>query len=314
MTLVASNFQRFARIFLLVAICYSAADLTAARIERQLHVPAAVTNTTTTNVTTTTGGPPPQLANVGDLQNVLSTTTPPAPPPGSANATVPGGVGPAGPGAPGTGFVQAAPTGPPPRLTGTLAGGGHSLAVLLVGNETRVVGVGESVNGYTVTDVGQFSVTVRDGAGNVQTLTMDLANMTGNSTAVPVPPPVQTASPIVGNTTAGNATAPAPGTLSSKVLKDMLNNAQSFADKIQVKGIRKGDEVVGMQVNYTNQDNPFAKLGIQAGDVITSFNGHPLKGPEDLTWAYGELRNAQQLNFQIERGGAPMPLTIQLTE
>lgn len=313
MTLVASNFQRFARIFLLVAICYSAADLTAARIERSLQVPAGATNTTATNVvTTTTSGAPPQLANVGDLQNVLSTTTPPAPPPGSANTTAPGTVGPAVPGAP---AAPPVPAGPPPRLTGTLAGGGHSLAVLLVGNETRVVGVGEAVNGYTITDVGQFSVTVRDGAGNVQTLTMDLANMTGNSTAVPVAPaPVPYSSPIVGNTTAGNATAPAPGTLSSKVLKDMLNNAQSFADKIQVKGIRKGDEVVGMQVNYTNQDNPFAKLGIQAGDVITSFNGHPLKGPEDLTWAYGELRNAQQLNFQLERGGAPMPLTIQLTE
>lgn len=311
--MVASNFQRFARIFLLVAICYSAADLTAARIERRLQVPAEIVNSTTTNVTTTTG-PPPQLANVGDLQNVLSTTAPPAPPPGSGNTTVNGTVGPAVPGQP---APVAVPTGPPPRLTGTLAGGGHSLAVLLVGNETRVLGIGEEVNGYTITDVGQFSVTVRDGSGNVQTLTMDLANMSGNSTAVPqAPQPIQNISPgpIVANTTMANATAPPPGTLSSKQLKDMLNNAQSFADKIQVKGIRRNDEVVGMQVNYTNQDNPFAKLGIQAGDVITSFNGHPLKGPEDLTWAYGELRNAQQLNFQIERGGTPMPLQIQLTE
>jgi len=313
-TLVASNFQRFARIFLLVAICYSAADLTAARIERKLQVPAEVVNKTTTNVTTTTtSGDQQRLANLGDLQNVLSTTTPPAPPPGSANSTTANGtVGPAVPGQPAAAPV---PTGPPPRLTGTLAGGGHSLAVLLVGNETRVLGIGESVNGYTITDVGQFSVTVRDGSGNVQTLTMDLANMTGNSTAVPVAPPIQQISPgpIVANAT-GNATAPPPGTLSSKQLKDMLNNAQSFADKIQVKGIRKGDEVIGMQVNYTNQDNPFAKLGIQPGDIITSFNGHPLKGPEDLTWAYGELRNAQQLNFQLERGGQPLPLTIQLTE
>jgi len=94
----------------------------------------------------------------------------------------------------------------------------------------------------------------------------------------------------------------------------MLDHTGDYAATMNVHAVRRGDEVAGYQVNYSAANNPFAKLGILNGDILLSFQNRPLKGPEDLTWAYSELRNATTLSFSVERAGKVMPVNIQLTD
>lgn len=306
---------------LVIVAGYCCADLAAAVAEDQLtrtDRPASASSTNTVsnstrpgNVTATNAVSLSSVAAASELTFVFSNTAAHAPTNTSAtgNLVMPNTTLP-----PGAGNSTAAPSGPLPKLTGTLAGGGHSLAVLQSGDETKVVGVGELVNGYTVTEVSTFSATLRDPQGGLHRLSLDLAQ----SPSGPITP-ANVVQPSTVNTTPANVAMAAPiasdTTLSQRELRTMLDNPGEFMTQMQIKPIKRNDDLVGVQVNMANPaKNPLARLGVVTGDVVTSLNGHPLKGAEDLQWALSEIRNSTQLNFNVERNGIPVPLNVRLTE
>ena len=169
------------------------------------------------------------------------------------------------------------------------------------------------MNGYTVTEVTQFSVSLRDLQGAIHRLSLELAQASNNTTTPPPGTSLPT-QPPPGNVTPA-PTQPAPGGLVTRgQMQDYMNNYQQWINHMNVKPIKRGEEVVGMQINYNAADNPLAKLGVNTGDILTNLNGHPLKSPEDLQWAYGELRNATTLNFQLERNNQMVPLNLHLND
>jgi type II secretion system protein C len=293
---------------------YGVADLTSALIEKNFTPPLAkskssanVSLTNTVNATAANGvAPGSALSLPSELQYVLNNTATrnPLAIANSTNlaiATASLNVTPA-----------AVASGPLPKLTGTLAGGGHSLAVLQSGDETKVCGIGEIFNGYEVQEVSPFAVILKDSQGGLQRVSLDLAQTQSG----PIGPPP------VANVTANITTAPNvtnninPGgevPLSRRQMQDMMDHT-GWLSQMQMKPIRRNDEIIGMQINYSNPDNPFSKLGVVTGDILSSLNGHPLKGPEDFQWAYQELRNATQLNLNLERNGQMTPLNVRLTE
>jgi type II secretion system protein C len=288
-----------------VWLCYLCAACTAGLIEWRLEKAGAPRSTTATiNITVPPRAPNFGLANLSNLQYLLSTTQPVvtnetvavhATDPGDTRVTSPHG---------GRSPVMAARM-EAPKLTGTLAGSGHQLAVLQTGNETHILGVGEEINNYTVLAVTNYEARVRDPQGQVYNLTLGLATTTGVPMAAP-PPITVIATPTPG------ASATPEGQLTQAELRKMLEDPTSAGSKMNIHSVKRGDDVAGYQVNYTSNDNPFARLGVQNGDILMSFQDRALKGPEDLQWAYSELRNATSLNFSIERNGKVVPLSIQL--
>ena len=313
------NLQQIQSALLPLAVIFAAygcADLTSAMVEKNFTPPIAKAspqvspgNVSASNATAVNGiSPGSALSLPSELQYVLNNTATrnPLAIANSTNTTLVNGTT-ANPAQP------AVALGPLPKLTGTLAGGGHSLAVLQSGEETRVVGVGEVFNGYTVHEVSPFAVILQDSQGALQRVSLDLAQTQSG----PVAPPPMTN--VTTNVTAAPNATNAVGVggdipLSRRQMQDLLDHSGDWLPKMQMKPIRRNDEIVGMQINYSDPNNPFSKLGVVTGDILSSLNGHPLKGPDDFLWANQEFRNATQLNLNLERNGQMTPLNVRLTE
>lgn len=294
----------------LALLAFLSGDLAAAALERQFQgVPkrtvAATVNTTVTGPVALNG-----IQQVGELKAVLSRSS------GTVVASVNGTATNITTGSPTVGGPVVATngnvtggnaTGPLPVLAGTMEGQGASLAVLQSGGQTQVVAVGEEWLGYRVIEVGTYQARVRDSRGAETLISMALAGLPS-----PTPPAmVAAANTTAANETAANVTTTAPIT-TSRELKELLNNRQEFIRDIHVQPVMKGDQTNGIQLTFTTATNPFARLGFQSGDTILSFNSKPLTGMSDMSWALSELRNATTLNFQVERGGQPQPLVVNL--
>lgn len=62
---------------------------------------------------------------------------------------------------------------------------------------------------------------------------------------------------------------------------------------------------------YPNRDpQPFSKLGLQAGDLLTEINGAPLAGPREAIAELNTLANGASLAVVIERQGVPQALLL----
>jgi type II secretion system protein C len=300
--------RRWLAPILLICASFFAADLTAAKLEQGLSV-AAPLSSPSPRVVGSTGNNVTSLLNPGELQAVLENTARHSPTLATSNTT--GGPRPLV--APTPGAPPAANQAALPKLTGTIAGAGHSLAILQSGDDTRVCGINETMNGYTVVEVSQFSALLRDSQGQDHRLSLDLAA----ATQAPAPPPPAPALNVTISPTPRVmqvATPPADNTISRSQIKEYMDHFQDWIGNVNVRPLKKGEDIIGVQINYNKPDNPFFKLGVSSGDVLTDLNGHPLKGPEDLQWAYGELRNNTQFDFQIERGGKPTQFTVHLAD
>ncbi len=64
----------------------------------------------------------------------------------------------------------------------------------------------------------------------------------------------------------------------------------------------------GVQINDAPQGTLVQKLGLQAGDIITSINGQPVNGTGDLARFYGQFGSTSNIRAEIKRGGSPMLL------
>ena len=278
---------------LLIVIGYLAADNTAAHLERRLVLTSPSTSSTPlmhVPVGTATVG----LANPSQLQAVLNNhhaTPSPRIPTASASPAKAAQPGPA-------------PVAPElPKLVGTMAGSGHSLAILQWGEETRVCGVGEAFGGCKIVEITAYSVLLKDSKGQNLVLQIGAATPTHSPSAAPVAPTTAAPRALV--------TPPADDTLSSAELRELIDGA---AQKVSVKPFLRGGEVVGMRVIYSSLDNPLAKLGVRSGDVLLSFNGRTVKTPEDLYPCYQMLRNETTLSFALERNGQPVSFTVHVRE
>lgn len=282
----------------LLVVAYLSADLTAAVLERQFHFAP--------HRTAKAAAPPAQLNGItipGELSFILSNR---ATGPGQTEPTP--GITPVS-SVSGAATVSAGNATALPTLTGTLEGQGQSLAVLQMGQETQVIGVGEEWLGYRVIEVAPFQARLRDARGQEYTISMQLANAGANG---PTGPPLQLPqTPATTNPwAASNSTLGSP-VMSSRELRSMLDD-RGWIKNILVQPVLRENEPVGVQINYSSPDNPFPKLGILTGDIVMSLNNKPLRGMEDMSTVLMELRNSTSLNFQIERGGQVMPHVVTL--
>ncbi|MBX3167028.1 MAG: hypothetical protein KF760_06440 [Candidatus Eremiobacteraeota bacterium] len=248
---------------------------------------------------------PPGPTNPGELMALLSAHPQASP--------TPGGAGPL------TGLTTGNGTNPPaavnatalPTLVGTLEGQGQALAVLQApgSQDTAVVALGEDFQGFKVIEVGAFQARLRDARNLEYTISMSVANNTSpppppvsvnvTGTFQPVPPPVE----------------PQKGPYkTSRELREDIDNKGQWIGNILVKPVLRNGESIGVQINYKGGENPFSRLGIQSGDVVLSLNNKPAKAVENLPEILMELRNAQSLNFNLERNGQPSPLTVNLEQ
>ena len=70
----------------------------------------------------------------------------------------------------------------------------------------------------------------------------------------------------------------------------------------------------GVLVRGVEEGSPAEKAGIEAGDIITRFDGKPIEKPADLPRAVGNTKPGSQVALSVFRRGATKDLTVTVAE
>lgn len=307
---VMSRVNTPARLFgwlVLFATAFLAADLVSAGFDRSMQsdpVPFQAAAAAPTAA--------PRDAQVVDgLQVVLRQPAPET----AVPTTNPAGGPQGGPG-------SAAPALGPPTgmaLRGTLLAGAASVAFVDTNGQTQAVGIGDELGGFRVNRIESTWIGLQRGEQAFE-LVLDSMKPPGGSGAS-APPPVSMGD--AATVPAPPAPLPAPadaeapvegGQLSLEDIRAQLDNASKMAQQVRVVPKAKDGQTYGVQLEFRQPDNLMARLGLQHGDVLTGINGQPIRGAEDLYKAYMTMRNAEALQFQVERNGQTVPIQYQLAK
>jgi len=74
------------------------------------------------------------------------------------------------------------------------------------------------------------------------------------------------------------------------------------------------DKAQGVLVRGVEEGSPAEKAGIEAGDIITRFDGKPIEKPADLPRAVGNTKPGSQVSLTVFRRGATKDLKVTVAE
>ncbi|HJX65624.1 MAG TPA: type II secretion system protein GspC [Polyangia bacterium] len=161
--------------------------------------------------------------------------------------------------------------------------------------------MGGKIHGATVTEIEETRIYL-DNAGKNEFL--DLFE----KPAPPAPPPAASAAggtdPLSvemdkGITKKGeNSYEIQRGTLES-----VLGNMSLLSRSARIVPEMRDGKAAGFRLYAVKPDGPFAKIGMQNGDVISSINGLEITSPEKALEVYAKLKSASHLSLGMESNG-----------
>jgi general secretion pathway protein C len=86
-------------------------------------------------------------------------------------------------------------------------------------------------------------------------------------------------------------------------LDALLGNMPALAISARIVPENKNGKPAGFRLFSIRPDGPFAKLGLQNGDLVSAINGLDMTSPDEALLAYTKLKTANHLSIAIERGG-----------
>lgn len=86
-------------------------------------------------------------------------------------------------------------------------------------------------------------------------------------------------------------------------LESVLGNLALLSRSARIVPEMRGGRPAGFRLFAVRPDGPFAKIGLQNGDVIASINGLEMTSPEKALEVYGKLKSASHLDLGLERNG-----------
>jgi general secretion pathway protein C len=96
------------------------------------------------------------------------------------------------------------------------------------------------------------------------------------------------------------------------LVNELLADPTKFIRSVRVRPYRQGGKVTGYKLRRFRQDSPLALLGARTGDIIHSVNGVDLTSVDKALGAYQNMRNANDLTFQVTRQGKPVELKVSI--
>jgi putative serine protease PepD len=103
-----------------------------------------------------------------------------------------------------------------------------------------------------------------------------------------------------------------PSTLVQRVATDIIENGSAKHGRIgaMVSSVTGSTGVIGAEVQGVDAGSPAANAGLQKGDIITTFNGIPIRDEIDITAQVRSLRPGTTVNFTYVRGGTSHDGTV----
>jgi general secretion pathway protein C len=91
-----------------------------------------------------------------------------------------------------------------------------------------------------------------------------------------------------------------------------LSNLNDIAMQARIVPAFKDGQPQGFKLFSIRPDSLYSKIGVQNGDVIKRINGFEMNSPEKALEIYSKLKEANRVDIEIERNGAPVRKTYNI--
>ncbi len=88
-----------------------------------------------------------------------------------------------------------------------------------------------------------------------------------------------------------------------QTLESVLGNMSLLSRSARIVPEIRDGKAAGFRLYSVRPDGPFAKIGMQNGDVIAAINGLEITSPEKALEVYAKLKSASHLSLGLERNG-----------
>jgi general secretion pathway protein C len=92
--------------------------------------------------------------------------------------------------------------------------------------------------------------------------------------------------------------------LRRNTLESVLGNMNLLSRSARIVPEMKDGKAAGFRLFAVRPDGPFAMIGMQNGDIISSINGLDITSPEKALEVYAKLKSASHLSLGMERNGS----------
>ena len=107
-----------------------------------------------------------------------------------------------------------------------------------------------------------------------------------------------------------------PSNIAQRIANDIIKNGKAthglLGASVQDASTLKGATVVGAAIAKVTSGGAAANAGIQAGDVVTAFNGTPITNASDLTAQVRSVAGGGTATVTIDRNGKSQDITVTL--
>jgi general secretion pathway protein C len=174
---------------------------------------------------------------------------------------------------------------------------------------TKVLAKGEAINGFVLEGAGSNYATF---SKNAKTYQIDLIVSRKGAGSIKNSQP-SAASTSSEKSVEGEVIDAGDRKIVDRSLLDhYAKNMDDIYKNIGIREIKKGKELEGFSISFIRKGSPFAKLGIQRGDVIKSINGQKIDSYNAAFDVYKNIGNIDNLTLVIQRGKEEMELEYEV--
>ena len=204
-------------------------------------------------------------------------------------------------------------------LLGTMMGNGAQAAIVSDGTDTFVVSVGDTFKDLILVSVANSWAYFApdDGRRGVRLMLDTVSGFGLEEEPEEEPEEVKDASKD------GDKDGDKDGAKDKPIVKErlslddiraILNDTTKIASQVRVVPQSKDDQPYGTKLVFRTPDNVMAQMGLQNDDILLSVNGSPCRSVEDMYQGYMTIRNAESLEFVIDRNGEQKTIRYDLAK
>ncbi|GIU01239.1 hypothetical protein TSL6_17450 [Sulfurovum sp. TSL6] len=174
---------------------------------------------------------------------------------------------------------------------------------------TKVLAKGEAINGFVLEGAGSNYATFRK---NAKTYQINLIVSTKDSGSIKSAQPSATSASSENQVEGEIVDAGDHKIVDRSLLDHYAKNMDDIYKNIGIREIKKGKDLEGFSISFIRKGSPFAKLGIQRGDVIKAINGQKIDSYNAAFEVYKNISNIDNLTLVIQRGKEEMELEYEV--
>jgi len=178
--------------------------------------------------------------------------------------------------------------------------------------KTKVLGRGESINGFVLERAGNdFAIFSKNNKTYQVQLIKSKRKGTGDIQLV-VPKKVKKRVEEPGDPEGEIVDVGDHKIVDKSLFDHYVKNMDDIYKNIGIQEIKKGNRIEGFKITFVRRGSPFAKLGVQRGDILKSINGQELTSYSAAFDAYKNMNDVQNVTLVIQRGNKEMELEYEI--